>query len=542
MKRAGPIGESSSSRRAQPVRQARTNPARSSLARNATRDTLDDDAGGDQTEIFPAVTHFTDTIAALPRELVRHFTLLKEVDAKVFAPEEALVQLVQTTSKYPVPKRIQDAALKVIAGQAAADGSNEHNTAVASASGSLVNGQTGTASIASMASSLDAADAESLVYDPENLTRRQLFRQVAYTMQEMLMSLDEKNHVISTANEAMSKQLSRLNNVYPYVKGEVSDEVLWGSNTHWAYPDNRLPKDHGKELGRPTGKGGVNHLANAAAQAAAEEAAARSEARKQAVAAKKGRGAHGGDKHGVNDSEFEEGAGKKSRKGKNADAGPSGANGKDGPLSKRRKVEKGPGGEAMQRSASGVKGKAGAAASPRGTPVPEAKKRSKNAAGPNGLPKKRLVCLTFDFLNCVVYLWMGSANFCPVETQPPQPQPPPPPLAHPSSAHSTSPHPPAHHPPSLRHPVHDRTAHKAADRPSSVRLHQPQIALMVQPRPIWRPSQMLRDAVYQTSRHISRKQLRTTRNTSWKNLALVTRRYAVVCWSATPMPAKIRRA
>ena len=89
---------SASSRRAQPVRQARINPPRVSGYDRSTNN--DHDVPHDQPiDIFPALTHFTDAITALPKDLVRHFTLLKEVDAKIFAPEEALVKLVDAALK-----------------------------------------------------------------------------------------------------------------------------------------------------------------------------------------------------------------------------------------------------------------------------------------------------------------------------------------------------------------------------------------------------------------------------------------------------------
>lgn len=53
---------------------------------------------------YPALTHFTDAVTALPREFRRHNSLLKEVDAKAWALEENLLQLLQLSSKsHPVP-------------------------------------------------------------------------------------------------------------------------------------------------------------------------------------------------------------------------------------------------------------------------------------------------------------------------------------------------------------------------------------------------------------------------------------------------------
>lgn len=54
--------------------------------------------------LFPALTHFTDAITALPREFRRHNSLLKEVDAKAWALEDNLYQLLLSASdSRPVP-------------------------------------------------------------------------------------------------------------------------------------------------------------------------------------------------------------------------------------------------------------------------------------------------------------------------------------------------------------------------------------------------------------------------------------------------------
>jgi hypothetical protein len=53
---------------------------------------------------YPALTHFTDAITALPREFRRHNSLLKEVDAKAWALEDNLLQLLKVSSEsQPVP-------------------------------------------------------------------------------------------------------------------------------------------------------------------------------------------------------------------------------------------------------------------------------------------------------------------------------------------------------------------------------------------------------------------------------------------------------
>ncbi|KFY46369.1 hypothetical protein V495_02532 [Pseudogymnoascus sp. VKM F-4514 (FW-929)] len=388
--------DTSSGRRAQPVRQTRANPprahsglGRSFGARDASgRISPDED---EQTEIYPAITHFADAITALPRELVRHFTLLKEVDAKIFAPEEALVQLVETALNHPLPARSQSTDRLQITDSTPTPGS-----VPMSVNGSIAYGRN-----TGMPDDADNPDRATAVYDADNLPRRQLFRQCAYTMQEMLVSLDEKNHVISTATEALDKHLARLTDCLPFVEGEISEEARHGNTKHWAYTENRVVNKPNERSRRENAN--VNHLTNAAAAAAAEEAAARSDARKQAMLAKKGRAQ-------LAESDFDDNTDHRkdnkrphgnTKKGRPADTSNSGGTTNGGgahanPPSKRRKVEKGPnGGAVMERSISSVYGSNGTGAkgkannSPRGTPLPDPKKRSKAAATTNGQPRKR---------------------------------------------------------------------------------------------------------------------------------------------------------
>lgn len=98
----------------------------------------------------------------------------------------------------------------------------------------------------------------------------------------MIVSLEEKNHVIGTANEALQKQLARMEDVWPYLENEFTDEAKWGSTTHWAYPENRTGKSHPERTRR---EGAA--VISAAAEALAAEVAARTDARKQAMQAKK---------------------------------------------------------------------------------------------------------------------------------------------------------------------------------------------------------------------------------------------------------------
>ncbi|KAK2683386.1 hypothetical protein RAB80_001332 [Fusarium oxysporum f. sp. vasinfectum] len=423
-----PATENSSHRRSQPVRQTRTNPPRSiaNLGRSggAGRDSI---GGAEQPiDIFPAITHFADAITALPKELVRHFTLLKEVDAKLFTPEDQLFRLVEAATNAPVSE---------------ARPNNEASSANApgSAPMSAQNSSSGIAFNNSVQSvpSVDESNRDA-VFDPSNLPRRHLFRQTALKIQEMLVSLEEKNHVISTANEALQAQLTRIEDVWPHLEGEFSDEAKWGSTTHWAYPENRFSKASHVDRTRRDGAAAIS----AAAQALADEAAARSDARKQAVQAKKNSRNHNNNHNHSNahnhDSEGDDHDGKhkpeapkktaKSRKTvtatetANVGLGISTAATNNGnPPQKRRKVEKTTNGAAAttERAMSSVFGNAAPKAkttSPRATPAPEAPKKRKALPSGSGQSKKSR--------NGVTGL-SNSVNSSPVITELPEPKLPP---------------------------------------------------------------------------------------------------------------------
>lgn len=370
--------EASSSRRAQPLRQARTNPPRTQV--NAARSSggRDEPVGGQPIDIFPAITFFADTITALPKELVRHFTLLREVDAKLCAPEEQLFDLVS-------------AAMDTTTAEAQLKHNTTNTNAIEPTTNDAQNDPNGTADTNSVTST---SNATTETRDQLILRRRQLFRQISFKIQEMLVSLEEKNHVINTANDALEKQLARVEDVWPHLENEFSDEAKWGSTTHWAYPENRTGKSTHPERARRDGAASIT----AAAQALADEAAARSDARKQALQAKKSL------KNSHQDSDFDDHEPRTKKEGKktgkvrqpadsnNVGLGITAANGNPPP--KKRKAGDAAGGTTpndRDASALGPDGSkpAGLGPAARG-PGPEPKKRRALPSGP-GQAKKRYV-------------------------------------------------------------------------------------------------------------------------------------------------------
>lgn len=95
----------------QSTRQTRTNPSRTSKTLGRSSFAYGHGSMADNQSatpvahgFYPALTHFTDAITALPREFRRHNSLLKEVDAKAWALEDNLLQLLRSASEsQPVP-------------------------------------------------------------------------------------------------------------------------------------------------------------------------------------------------------------------------------------------------------------------------------------------------------------------------------------------------------------------------------------------------------------------------------------------------------
>ena len=374
---------SAGSNRRQPVRQTRTNPTRTATNAFQPRTSL----GAAQTEVeetppgfCPAITHFTDCITALPKEMIRHYTMLKEVDAKIYGPEEMLGQLVTAALKSPAPPKRLPILPKPDLPRTNTNGTE---LALASVSDGTAPSQTQEPSLSSSSEDLN----------PHDLSRRRMIGTLRMVLGEMLSTLDEKNHVMLTAMESLEKQLARCDSSYPYIADEISEEVRLGSKTHWAYRERTKATTVAERTTR--------QLANTNAIQEAEGPAARSEVRREALAARKQRNQHV-------DSDFDERAvqpaGKKTgtiHKGRKAveavpheptGLGISNGGAPAGPPSKRRKVEKTLGGVPMQRAMSGVYGSnpgpaGGKGVSPRDTPVLDTSKKRGRIT--NGTGRKR---------------------------------------------------------------------------------------------------------------------------------------------------------
>ena len=375
------VGQPTASNRRQPVRQTRNNPARTAStaaqAQGAASAPAPDNERNPNPGFFPALTHYTDAISALPKEMIRHNTMLKEVDAKIYGPEAQLADLVNKVLETP-PLHV----------------SKPSNSQV----GGLSNPKSNIPSAKEVGPQSDTSSQpmNPNASDP-NYSRRVQFRDIRSTVLEMLATLDEKNHVINTAIDCLEKQTKRCDSSFPHIEDEISEEARLGSMTHWAYTDKTAEKK-GMMAGERT-----RRAANNAAAIQEAEAALRSEARREALAARKPRNQH-------LDSDFDDirvvvkknQAGAKGRKpadtGLGNGVGLGIVNG-GAPPNKRRKIEK-PTTTTLgaERAMTSVYGSSthvgrGAAGSAKDTPTNDAvgKKKGRGGAITNGTGRRRSV-------------------------------------------------------------------------------------------------------------------------------------------------------
>lgn len=226
---------------------------------------------------FPAIQHFTDCAYALPKEMTSHISMLKEVEAKMYAPDKSLWELMDKISALPSAQRYQ------------ATGHTAAQSLAGSINGSIDNGNnsspvTGNEFGREIQSSQPQPRVDAL--QREELTRRELCNQLTIAINYMNPVLDEKIAVLHTANESLRMQLERMQSSYKHMDDEISEEARLGSTTHWAYVERGEAKKPGPTAGR---RDGVRALADAAE---GDMAAARSEARREAMMAKKSRSQH----------------------------------------------------------------------------------------------------------------------------------------------------------------------------------------------------------------------------------------------------------
>ncbi|KAF5095019.1 hypothetical protein D0Z00_003308 [Geotrichum galactomycetum] len=131
--------------------------------------------------LYPGLNDMADALEALPMELIRHFTLLREIDAKCIVTMPELNRLIKDVFKLPIP-----------------DPSEVH-----------------------------------LVQE-----REQILDRIRQLIRELMPCLEEKMHVAGVAAEAISRHVARLDYDYNDLiigQNEIPHIVRYGPKEHPAY-------------------------------------------------------------------------------------------------------------------------------------------------------------------------------------------------------------------------------------------------------------------------------------------------------------------
>ncbi|KPI43188.1 uncharacterized protein AB675_6971 [Cyphellophora attinorum] len=185
------------------ARTTRTNPTRTSKTngsslRQYSLNSLQPPTAQDGPEphgFYPAIQYFTDAIAALPREVRRHVSLLKEVDAKAWQPEEHLqILLTQCNAIQPTLPLPQTFAYSA-----------------APSTTNLVEDPTQISATNSIAGAVADGASQVSTASHVSLQRRQVFAALRQNLTHNMQTMDEKNHVINNANEELTHHIRRLN-------------------------------------------------------------------------------------------------------------------------------------------------------------------------------------------------------------------------------------------------------------------------------------------------------------------------------------------
>ncbi|KAJ4324339.1 hypothetical protein N0V94_001399 [Neodidymelliopsis sp. IMI 364377] len=303
---------------------------------------------------FPALTHFTGAVDAFPKEVIKHFSMFKEVEAKLHDPELLLEELLNEIARQPITTNAQQRAIE----QNADDIVHSANQ--------------------------PPPNIDSLTPDEQAVIRkRHLFFRLRVLIHNVLPTLDEKLVVLQGAKATKDKGLTRMTHSYSQLDAEISEEARYGSLTHWAYADKEEKKKGAPNHERQRREvAAANNLAAAAQHVHdVDSIAAKSEARREAMLAKRSR-------QQQVDSDFDDRPAAKKpqkRKAHAADAtatdhrsvGLGISSNNAGPQGKRKKTEKAlaaaaPTAAPMERSMSGALKAANnnvrAGSSPRATP------------------------------------------------------------------------------------------------------------------------------------------------------------------------------
>lgn len=343
------------------------------LSASATASSLNPPANTNEPPgLYPAISHFADAIAALPRDFRRHTSLLKEVDGKAWAPEENLQQILQQCLADTTAS-----SERFLAAAHSFPKSSTTDDIVISDANSVAGASIDNASLASARST-----------DTVSLQRRRQFHALRQNLMAVMVTMDEKNHVITKANEDVSRSIRRMEAIWPHISEEISEEARLGSLKHWAYTETNPVK-------KPPVPTTRREAAASLAILHESETAHRSESRREAMLARKQRATQ------HVDSDFDE-----SRPAKKALANGK-KKGTDTPVEtaglgitgvgtgKRKKPEKSAiGGVGMERSISSAMG--GRAMSRENSQQENAKKRKASGAVTTVARKRYVVVIVIQ--------------------------------------------------------------------------------------------------------------------------------------------------
>ena len=323
---------------------------------------------------LPALTHFTNSVDAFPKDIIKHFSMFKEVEAKLHDPEHMLKELLNEIAQLPI----------------ATKGNRDEEQKAATAEQGAKSAQ----SFENLSPEEQAA-----------VEKRRLFLRLRMLITHMIPTLDEKLVVLQGAKATKDKGLVRMHHSYSHLDDEISDEARYGSLTHWAYADKEEKKKGAATHERQRREVvAANNLAAAAQHVHdVDSIAAKSEARREAMLANKR------SRHQQVDSDFDDRPVKKPQKRKPLPADATAGDGRfvglgitsngAAPHSKPKKTEKALAAASlaappMERSLSGalkVTGNPGgrSGSSPRATPSVETAAPSKRKPRAAPAPAQR---------------------------------------------------------------------------------------------------------------------------------------------------------
>jgi inhibitor of growth protein 3 len=165
-------------------------------------------------DILPGINDFADTIEAIPMDVIRHFTLLKEIDAKCVGTTSPLCKLIVEFLDMPYTTHEENAALAV--------------------------------------------------------KREELLGRIRGLIRELVPCLEEKMHVAGVAADAMARHVARLDYDFNLIaENEIPEWVQIGPKDHPAIINDSKSLNDGKSAAQST-RSESRREAMAAKRAAAE--------------------------------------------------------------------------------------------------------------------------------------------------------------------------------------------------------------------------------------------------------------------------------